>query len=544
MDYEKYLKTLIIGIALFFASVTSHLVHGQVFNEQAYKFVKVFEWINSNYVDSVNENKLIETAIVEMLKQLDPHSIYIPAEKVKRINEPLKGQFDGIGITYSILNDSVVVISTNEGCPARRIGIKPGDRIITIEDESITGENIVLSDIKKKLSGRRGTEVTLGIRRKGVVNNLSFTMEREPIPIPSIVSAYMISDDTGYIKLVRFSATTPDEFEKAFDNLKKQGMKNLIFDLQNNGGGYMRPAVKLADEFIEDNKLIVFTEGVNSPKEVKKATNNGVFEKGKLAILINEGSASASEILSGAVQDWDRGIVIGRRSFGKGLVQKPYRLNDGSVVRLTIARYYTPSGRSIQKPYVGGNSDYRNDIQNRLRNGELVNKDSIHFPDSLKFRTCAKNRIVYGGGGIMPDLFVPLDTTSNLSFYKKIDKNGTLYNFVLSHFDSNRLWFENKYEYFDVFDRTYRVSNFVLEELYKQALEKFKENDPYNFHVEALRKDFVKSKRDIATHFKAHIARMLWSENEYYAVINELNNVYLKAVDVMQHKSAYHEQLK
>src|SRR3989339_2025656 len=437
---KKLLIKLNIILCFSVIFLSANKTQGQIVNDHVYKFSKVLSLINTFYVDTVNQEKIVETAIIEMLKKLDPHSIYVNKEEVKKMNEPLEGNFEGVGIQFNIMDDTIMVVSPISGGPSEKVGIRAGDRIVKI-----------------------------GIARRSISELLDFTVTRDKIPIYSIEASYMIDNEIGYIKLNRFSRTSMTEFKEALSKLKTQNMKKLILDLQDNGGGYLDVAFELADQFLDNNKIIVYTEGINSPRKDYKSTANGEFENGKLVVLVDENSASASEIVSGAVQDWHRGLIIGRRSFGKGLVQRPFDLPDGSMVRLTIAKYFTPTGRCIQKSYEKGAGDYSKDIINRFNSGELSNEDSIHFPDSLKYTTKIKSRAVYGGGGIMPDYFVALDTTPLTDYYSKMIRKGTINSFLLNYVDKNRKDFSAKYPVFDKFFKEYEVSDALLDELKEQA---------------------------------------------------------------------------
>lgn len=377
------------------------------------KFGRLLRLVESYYVDTTNINRLTEKAIVSMLQELDPHSVYITRDEVEKMNEPLKGNFEGIGVSFNIHKDTLLVVSTVPGGPSERTGIQAGDRILSIDGRNVAGIGLTNNDVFNQLRGEKGTSVQLKILRKNVRGLLDFTVIRDKIPINSLDASYMLDKETGYIKLNRFSATTMEEFKAAMEALREEKMTRLVLDLRNNGGGYLNAATDLAREFLSAGKMMVYTEGVHHPRKEYKSTGGGSFEKGNLVVLVNEGSASASEIVAGAIQDWDRGIIIGRRSYGKGLVQQPYYLTDGSMVRLTTAHYYTPSGRCIQKPYDQGVEDYRTEGLKRFENGEMFHADSIHVADSLRYKTLASGRTVYGGGGIVPDIFVPLDTSSS-----------------------------------------------------------------------------------------------------------------------------------
>ncbi len=524
----KYLLLFTLFLSL------TQVAHSQVFNQDIYKFSRVLGLVKTFYVDTINQKKLVDDAIVQVLKDLDPHSIYISEKEVKEMNEPLQGSFDGIGIQFNIFNDTLLVVTPISGGPSEKIGILAGDRILTVDGENIAGIGITNNQVFKKLRGKKGTKVTVGIKRKSIKKILDFVITRDKIPIYSLDAAYMVSDDIGYIKLSRFAATSMDEYKKTFKKLKEKNVKKIILDLTNNGGGYMSTAIKLADEYLDDNKMIVYTHGLNNPKEEYKATKKGDFEEGRLVIMINEGSASASEIVTGAIQDWDRGVVVGRRSFGKGLVQRQYPLPDGSMIRLTIAHYYTPTGRCIQKPYNKGVKEYRMDLINRYNNGELTNRDSIHFPDSLKYQTLINKRFVFGGGGIMPDIFVPIDTTKNSDYYIDLWRKGILNKFIYKYVDDNRKKLTKQYSDFTMFNNEYEFDNDKLNKFIKFAKKQ---------GVEENEKDFNISKDIIKVQLKALIASSLWGTSEYYQVINQINPIFKKAVEVLDNPSLYKNNL-
>jgi len=516
-------------------------------NEQTEKFGKVLNWVNRYYVDTVNEETLVEEAIVELLKQLDPHSNYISKKDVQATNEPLYGSFDGIGVTFNLLNDTIFIISPTNGGPSERMGIRAGDRIVSIEGENVAGIGITNDQVRVRLLGKKGTKVQLGVKRRGNNKVLDFTVTRDKIPIYSVDASYMIAPEIGYIKINRFSATTMDEFNEALTRLRALGLKHLILDLQDNGGGYLNTATSLADEFLKKDQLIVYTEGNNSPKTEYRATDGGSFEEGRLALLIDEGAASASEIVSGAIQDWDRGVLVGRRSYGKGLVQRGFFLPDGSMVRLTVARYFTPTGRLIQKPYDEGTQEYRNDIANRYKHGEMYSKDSISFADSLKFYTLSNKRLVYGGGGIMPDVFVPLDTSLITNYYNNLVRKGIINDFSLTYIDNHREELKVFYPDFETYNNLFVINNNIYSEL-KQYIVKH-DSTPQNTVSEStttedIDKQFNDSKSIIAVQLKALIARDLWGLNEYYQVINSINPCFKNAVSIITDKSTYRDYLK
>ena len=489
------------------------------------KFNTLLSIVNYAYVDTVNNSQMVDNAIVAVLKELDPHSVYIPKDELQKMNEPLEGNFEGIGIQFNILNDTITVVSPISGGPSEKLGIQSGDKIVNIEGELVAGVKITNSGVADRLRGKKGSMVNVEIKRTGEKKLLSFDIERDKIPIFSLDAAYMATPEIGYIKINRFARNTTQEFDEALLKLKKEGLTDLILDLRGNGGGYLNTAFTLADEFLGDKKLIVYTEGLKQRRENYEATNRGNFEKGRLVVLIDEGSASASEIVSGAIQDWDRGLIIGRRSFGKGLVQKPFPLPDGSAVRLTTAKYYTPTGRSIQKPYEEGKDAYYKDIVNRYKHGELFSSDSINFPDSLKYFT-PNHRVVYGGGGIMPDLFVPIDTSLTSDYNSKLIRTGAYNQFILNYLDKNRKKLSNTYPTFKEYNSNFEVNSELLEDFYTYA-EKKKD-------IERNLEDIATSERLIKVQLKALLARNLFEVSEYFEVINELNEAYQEALKVLQ----------
>lgn len=479
--------------------------------------------LNSTYVEEVNNEEMMENAIVGLLKELDPHSVYIPEKELKRMNEPLEGNFEGIGIQFNILKDTLLVVSPISGGPSEKLGIRSGDKIINIEGELVAGIGLKNSDVTKKLRGKKGTKVTVDILRKGEKKLIPYEIVRDKIPIYSIDAAYMAEPDVAYIKINRFARTTMEEYKKAIDSLQGKGAENLILDLRGNGGGYLNTAFQLADEFLDEGKLIVYTQGDKQRKREYKSRPGGGFEKGKLIVLIDEGSASASEIVSGAIQDWDRGMIIGRRSFGKGLVQKSFPLSDGSAVRITTAKYYTPTGRSIQRPYDQGKDKYYKEINRRFEHGELMEKDSIVFPDSLKFYTPNK-RIVYGGGGIMPDIFIPLDTSMNSELNRKLIRKGIYNEFTLTYLDTKRDDLLKAYPTIGAFISKFELGEDLMRDFFEYAEKKdIKKDDD----------DYLKSKKLIDTQLMALIARNLYDVSSYFEIINQLNDSYLEALNVI-----------
>lgn len=512
-------RQFFISIFLFL-SVT---VMGQskLLNSPARKLQMAEFAISNLYVDKVDEAKLVENAIINMLEELDPHSTYSDPEEVRKLNEPLVGNFDGIGIQFNMATDTLFVIQPVSGGPSEKVGILAGDRIIEVNDTVIAGVKMSTEDIMRRLRGPKGTKVRLKIMRRGVAELLPFTVKRDKIPVYSLDASYMINKHTGYIRISRFAATTAEEFEDALDNLKKSGMKNLILDLQGNGGGYLNAAIEIANHLLQKGELIVYTEGRRNPRTEFKARGSGKFRTGGLAVLVDEFSASASEIVTGAVQDWDRGMVIGRRTFGKGLVQRPIDLPDGSMIRLTVARYYTPSGRCIQKPYESI-EQYNKDLIDRYNRGEMMSADSIHFPDSLKVQTLKKGRTVYGGGGIMPDYFIPVDTTYYTDYYLALRDKGAIVQLNLKLIDTHRTEWKEKYKTFDRFNKRFDVTDDILNDLIKlgESIGAKYNEEQYKIALPLIK-----------TQLKALIARDLWDMNEYFQVINTLNNSVRKAVE-------------
>ncbi|MBO5180390.1 MAG: S41 family peptidase [Paraprevotella sp.] len=483
--------------------------------------------IGNLYVDTVDFNKLTEDAIVGMLSKLDPHSTYTNARDTKSLNEPLQGNFEGIGIQFNILEDTLMVIQPVSNGPSEKVGILAGDRIVTVNDTAIAGVKMKREDIMRRLRGPKGTVVKLGVLRMGVEGQLTFSVKRDKIPVTSLEAAYMATPTTGLIRFGSFGRTTYNEVMEAMQRLREQGMQNLILDLQQNGGGYLDIAVALANEFLEAGDLIVYTQGRKMPYREERAKGSGSFLSGKLIVLVDEYSASASEILAGAIQDQDRGRIVGRRTFGKGLVQRPVDLPDGSMIRLTTARYYTPSGRSIQKPYEkGDNEKYGKDVIDRFNRGELIHADSIHFPDSLRYKTLRKGRVVYGGGGIMPDYFVPLDTNAYTKYHRELMAKGVIINTNLKYIDKNRKRLRAEYPTFADFKVRYEVPEEALKLLQAEA-DKMKVKP-------ADEDERQRSLPRIRLHLKALVARDLWDMSEYFEIMNTENPLVQKALELME----------
>ena len=498
------------------------------------KFGRLLRLVDGYYVDSTNVDELTEKAIVNLLTGLDPHSTYISKEEVDKMNEPLVGNFEGIGISFNIFKDTLLVTTTISGGPSEKVGLRAGDRIVEVNDTSIAGIGLKNSDVFDLLRGKKGTRVDLKILRKNIEELLDFTIIRDKIPIFSLDASYMIDEYTGYIKLNRFAATSTDEFLAAMSELKKENIKNLIFDLRGNTGGYLKSAIEISDQFLNDRNLVVFTEGTNEPKREYKASSKGLFKTGNLVILIDENSASASEIVSGAVQDWDRGVIIGRRSFGKGLVQKPFFLTDGSMVRLTTAHYYTPSGRCIQKPYENGTKEYRKDYLNRMTSGEMFSADSIHFDESQKYKTLVNSRNVFGGGGVMPDIFIPMDTSVHYKYINQLRRKTIIYNFVLDYVDKNRGNIKGKYPEFKQYEKNFKVTSEMINEIVARGEEEEIEKDEESlaFAEQSMRKEI-----------KAIIARDIYSRNDFYKIYYQDDEVIIKALEVLENQREYDKLL-
>ena len=480
--------------------------------------------ISALYVEDVDEKKIVEQAIRGMLEELDPHSTYLTPEENDKSNETLMGSFEGIGVQFNMLEDTLFIVQPIPDGPSEKVGIMAGDRIVSVNDTAIAGVKMSQEAIMKRLRGPKGTKVVLGINRRGVDEELKFTVIRDKIPVNTVDAAYMIRPGTGYIKISSFGATTVDEFEEKLTELRSKGATSLILDLQGNGGGLLMSAVGLANEFLGRDQMVVYTEGKRSPRSGYLADGRGHFREGNLVVLIDEYSASASEIVSGAVQDWDRATIVGRRSFGKGLVQRPIEFHDGSLIRLTVAKYYTPVGRCIQKPY-GKDVDYGDDILERLHHGELTNRDSIHFPDSLKYNTMIRHRTVYGGGGIMPDIFVPLDTTRTNQYYRNVTAKNVVLNTSLQYTERNRRMLQRRFKSFDEYNKGYEVGPDAL----KLFLDKAKDAK-----VDYDETQYQECLPIFKTQLKAMIARLLWGMDAYYQIIQELDETIQRAVKFME----------
>ncbi|MFO8022989.1 MAG: S41 family peptidase [Perlabentimonas sp.] len=486
------------------------------------KLNSILKYIEGQYVDTVSMNNLVESTIPTVLENLDPHSVYIPASDLQEVNEPLDGGFDGIGITFNMPEDTIIVITTIPGGPSERVGLIPGDRIVTIDDSTVAGVDINQNDIVKMLKGPNGTSVKVGVSRKGVDEPITFEIIRDKIPIYSVDVSYMVKEDIGYIKISRFARTTYQEFIDAVDKLQNKGMQKIIIDLRGNNGGYMDAATNIANEFLSEGKLIVYTEGKARPRQNIYSNAKGRCLNTQVAVLLDEFSASASEILAGAIQDNDRGAVIGRRSFGKGLVQEQILFSDGSAVRLTIARYYTPTGRSIQKPYENGTDDYYYDISNRYIHGEFQERDSIHLNDSLLYTTPG-GRTVYGGGGIMPDFFIPLDTIGITTYFNQVARRNIIYRFAFEYADDNRSKLSE-------FDNAEGIENYLEQQ---KILDKFvsfaKDNG-----IKPNYKQIEISKEVLETQLKAYIARNIIDNEGFYPIIKKIDSTLIRTIEIIE----------
>lgn len=520
---KSIIITLIAIIQLFFIN-TSKAQNSRQINAQ--KMAAVLYYIDNFYVDSANTDKVVEDAIIAVLKELDPHSAYISKDDVEKANEPLIGSFDGIGVTFQLINDTITVISPIPGGPSDKVGIIAGDKIVYIDDEPSFGKKVDNEYVQKHLRGPKGSSVKLGIRRGNDNEILDFKVIRDKIPINSINASFMIDKNIGYVKLDRFAKETMTEFTSAMTELASSGMNSIILDLRGNSGGYLNTAIELVDQFLDEGKLIVYTEGDKSRRMEWKSSHRGTFTSGKLVVLIDEGSASASEIVSGAVQDWDRGIVIGRRSFGKGLVQRPFDLPDGSIIRLTTARYHTPTGRFIQRPYENGTEEYYKELTKRLEHGEYFHADSIHFPDSLLYKT-NNGRIVYGGGGIMPDIFTPIDTSFNSKLYTHIVRKGIINKLTVDYALNNRDKLLKKYRTIENFIKDFDITDEMIDRLVNMAE---KEDIKWN------KEEYLRSEKYIKLQMKALIARNLWEMKQYYQVVTTEDPVIQKAISILNDK--------
>lgn len=520
--------TLVLGIAV--------LVGAQR-NSNMQKLLNAQYAISNFYVDTVNNEKLVEEAIKGMLESLDPHSSYTDAKETKDLEEPLQGEFSGIGIQFNMKQDTLYVIQTIVGGPSEKVGIIAGDRIVTVNDTTIAGVKMKNSDIMKRLRGKKGTKVTVQVKRGNNPELITFRITRDKIPLYSVDATYMIDDKTGYIQISRFGAKTHEEMVDAIKKLEKQGMKQLIIDLGNNGGGYLNSAIDMCNEFLQRRQLIVYTQGNNSPRQEGNADGSGRYKDLKLVVILDQFSASASEIFAGAMQDWDRAVVVGRRSYGKGLVQRPFRFDDGSMMRLTVARYYTPSGRCIQKPYTKGDKKhYDEDLVDRYKEGEYYHLDSIQFNDSLSYKTLKNGRTIYGGGGIMPDVFVPVDTTENSKYYRDMMAKGIINQYAIDYVDRHRAEIKSAYKDVNDFDKRFELTSADLKDFIAMG-----EKDSVKLNEE----QYKTSEHLFKTVLKGLIARDVFADpGAYTIIVNHRNNDVLEALRVINDDKLYNSLLQ
>ena len=583
-------------VILFLLAIQAFSLFAQKGNEDVLKMSNIkatqtLGMIDYFYVDTTDLNKICEKGIEAMLKELDPHSVFIDKDEVAKMNEPLVGNFDGIGVSFQLLDDTIHVVDVISGGPSEKVGVLAGDKIVKVDDMPATGDTIKNDWVFKHLRGKKGTKVSVSVIRGKSKTPIVFEIKRDKIPINSIDTWFMIDKEIGYIRLNRFAQSSNEEMVQAITELQSEGMQSLILDLRGNGGGYLNVAVDICDQFLSGDKLIVYTKGAKSPRQELKAQKKGLFEQGRLVIMVDESSASASEILSGAVQDWDRGVIVGRRTFGKGLVQRPFDMYDGSQIRLNTSRYYTPSGRCIQKPYDAGVEEYQMDYYNRLSHGELLSADSVHFADSLRCFTSG-NRLVYGGGGIMPDVFVPIDTMRASDYMINLRSKRLFNSFALNWTEENREQFLKKAPTYDKFSKEYEKMN-VLSEFEKYAEQEgvsrnaikkewvnimvsdylkkemsdstARSYESYSDYAESLisddkmlkeimqkakeedkKNDLINKESDkyIASTIKALIARNLYGVKYYYMTTFENDRELKEAIDVLKDNKKYNSILK
>jgi peptidase, S41 family len=528
MQQYRYFPTFLASLLLLLASTSwsfaqSRQNESDIDVTQIRKLQMAQLAVTQLYVDSVNQKKLVEDAIKGMLDKLDPHSSYSNPEETKKMNEPLEGNFEGIGVQFNILTDTLVVVQTIKKGPSEKVGILNGDRIVSVDGRAIAGVKMPQDSIVKLLRGPKGTKVRLGVVRRGATGVLYFVVTRDKIPMNTVEATYMIAPEVGYIRFDRFGATTGDEVEKALQTLKKQGMKDLILDLQSNGGGYLGAAVDVASQFLRPGSLVVYTQGRNQPKQVLKAEGGGLFRQGRVVVLVDEFSASAAEIVTGALQDHDRALVVGRRTFGKGLVQRPIDLPDGSMIRLTTSHYYTPSGRCIQKPYEKGKKEeYAQDLEQRYTHGELLHKDSIRLDSSQVYHTLIDKRIVYGGGGVMPDVFVPIDTAQITKFHIALRRNNLINEATLRYIDNHRKALRQQYKTFDLFERDFIVPKSLIDEIVAAA--KAKKITPKDD------KELAETIEDLRFSLKSIFINGLFESSDFYQFVNQKNNIVQEAL--------------
>ncbi len=531
------MKKIILAIPLFLALSLAALAQRTMTMPQAMQKLLNAEYaISTLYVDSVNEDQLIEDAIKGMLNSLDPHSSYTDAKETKELEEPLQGEFSGVGIQFNMNKDTLYVIQTVPGGPSERVGILAGDRITMVNDTVIAGVKMKNSDIMKRLRGKKGTQVTVKVLRPGVKEPITFRITRDNIPLHSIDAQYMLDDKTAYLRISRFGAKTHEEMMETLKDLKKQGMTQLIMDLADNGGGYLNAAIDMCNEFLDYGQLMVYTEGANSPRNEAHANGWGDYKDLPLVVIVNQYSASAAEIFAGAMQDWDRAVVVGRRTFGKGLVQRPFKFEDGSMMRLTVARYYTPSGRCIQKPYkLGDKKAYENELYDRYNEGEYYSLDSIQFNDSLRYTTLINHRTIYGGGGVMPDLYVPIDTSEYSTYYRDLTAKGITNQYVIGYVDKNRKSISRQFPTIRDFDYGFVVNDDMMRDFIALG-----EKDSVKYDEEKYRT----SENMLKAIIKGLIARDVYSDpGAYSVIINHRNPDVQAAYDVLNDTERYRRLL-
>jgi len=532
------MKKILLAVSLITAlSITTAAQRSMVMPQALQKLLNAEYAISSLYVDSVNEDKLVEEAIKGMLESLDPHSSYTDAKETKELEEPLQGEFSGVGIQFNMNQDTLYVIQTVPGGPSERVGILAGDRIITVNDTTIAGVKMRNSDIQKRLRGKKGTQVTVQVKRASVKEPITFRITRDNIPLHSIDASYMMDERTGYLRISRFGAKTHEEMMDALKELKKQGMTQLILDLGDNGGGYLNAAIDMCNEFLQRGQLMVYTEGDNNPRNEANANGWGEYKDLHMVVIVNQYSASAAEIFAGAMQDWDRAVVVGRRTFGKGLVQRPFKFEDGSMMRLTVARYYTPSGRCIQKPYARGNKKaYEKDLLDRANEGEYYSLDSIQFNDTLRYTTRLNGRTIYGGGGVMPDVYVPIDTSEYSTYYRDLTAKGIINQYVIRYVDKNRKSLLKQFKSVKDFDNGFTVTDQMMRDLIDMG-----EKDSIKFDEEKYRT----SQQLIKTIAKGLIARDVYSDpGAYSVIINHRNQDVQAAYEVLNDRERYDRLLR
>lgn len=516
-------RTILLSVIAVLVAVAAR---AQEMPDHLIKLMYTGNVISNFYVDAPDNDKITEAGVRAMLKELDPHSTYTDPKETKALLEQMQGSFSGIGIQFNIVSDTLYVIQTTKNGPSERAGIMAGDKIVAVNDTAIAGVKMERADIMSRLRGMKGTRVKVDVVRRGIGRIMEFNLVRDDISTETVDAAYMIDKENGYIRISSFGAKTHKEFVAKLDSLRARGMKNLVLDLEGNGGGYLTAAVEIANEFLEKSSLVVYTEGRANPRYNYNAIGGGRFLKGNIAVIVDETSASAAEILAGAIQDWDRGVVVGRRSFGKGLVQRPFQMPDGSMIRLTIARYYTPTGRCIQKPY-NDSIKYEEDLMRRYNSGEMSSADSIHFPDSLKVHTLRLNRPVYGGGGIMPDYFVPMDTTRYTAYHRALASKGSIVQASLRYLDENRKELEGKYKNVEDFD-----ANFVVDDRYMALLKEQALKD--SVELKGGEDELRKSLPELQKQLKMYIARDLWDMSDFIKIYNKYNDSFLKAYELVR----------